>query len=477
MWSPPGNRDMVCAMSFWRALTVVLLIWAAIFLPGLGSTEIKGEEGRRIMPAVEMIERGDWIVPHFHGEPYLRKPPLVNWLIALSIQARGVRDEWSARWPSVLAVLALVTVSFCAVSRACGHTTGALASILMMTNLGMIEKGRLAEIEAIYISLSGIAMVLWLAWWLAQKPAWLLWTVPGLFLGLALLAKGPVHLLFFYALVVPVLWRARELKRLWHPAHFAGLAVMIGIFALWAVPYFREVAHLNAAGVWAKQMEERVGGGDFRVGSWLANFPRSLSNYIPWVIFLPFLWSRRALSTLHERERAVVEGARGPLVLCFFGLMLIPGMLPRYTLPMLAPASLLVALVMEPRFGVRAWRWALSAGVTVGLAMCLYAVAIVPRVNAAANVRPLGAKVNAAVPAGEPLYVVDPGLAPFLFYVRARCVFVRELRDLPAVGGILLTREKGLARLEKSGRETRLLAPFTDDDRNRFFILELLAKE
>ena len=65
-------------MSRLYAIAIVLLVWAAIYLPGLGSPEIKGEEGRRILPAIRMIEMGDYLVPRIGSEPYLRKPPLIK---------------------------------------------------------------------------------------------------------------------------------------------------------------------------------------------------------------------------------------------------------------------------------------------------------------------------------------------------------------------------------------------------------------
>ncbi len=68
-----------------QCLGIVILLCLGIFLPGLGSVEIKGEEGRRILPALTMLETGNWIVPHIGGEPYLRKPPLINWATALSL--------------------------------------------------------------------------------------------------------------------------------------------------------------------------------------------------------------------------------------------------------------------------------------------------------------------------------------------------------------------------------------------------------
>ena len=82
-----------------RAVATVMLLWAVIYLPALGSIAIKGEEGRRILPAVRMLETGNYIVPQVGSNPYYRKPPLVNWLVAASFKFFGVRNEWTARLP------------------------------------------------------------------------------------------------------------------------------------------------------------------------------------------------------------------------------------------------------------------------------------------------------------------------------------------------------------------------------------------
>ena len=113
-----------------QALVVVLLVWAAIYLPALGSLEIKGEEGRRILPAVQMIETGDYIVPKVGSEPYLRKPPLINWLVAASFKIFGQRNEWTARLPSVLCVLAVALV-FITVARVSLGALGAIAEVTL----------------------------------------------------------------------------------------------------------------------------------------------------------------------------------------------------------------------------------------------------------------------------------------------------------------------------------------------------------
>ena len=146
-------------MSRVSPLVLVIAVWAAIYLPALGSFEIKGEEGRRILPAMAMLESGNYIVPQVGSEPYFRKPPLVNWLVAASFKIFGVRNEWTARIPSVLCVLA-VAIAFVTVARASlGRIGSTIAALVWLTNLGTIEKGRLIEIEALYISLCGLAII------------------------------------------------------------------------------------------------------------------------------------------------------------------------------------------------------------------------------------------------------------------------------------------------------------------------------
>src|SRR6266704_939095 len=184
------------------ALAIVLLTWALIYLPSLGSIAIKGEEGRRILPAIRMLETGNYIVPQVGSNPYYRKPPLVNWLVAASFETFGVRNEWTARLPSLISVLA-VAIAFAIVARASLTPKGSmLAAMIWMTNIGIIEKGRLIEIEALYVSLCGLAIIFWLSFFLQKKSPWLIWLPASVFLGLGLLAKGPTHLVFFYGIVV-----------------------------------------------------------------------------------------------------------------------------------------------------------------------------------------------------------------------------------------------------------------------------------
>jgi 4-amino-4-deoxy-L-arabinose transferase-like glycosyltransferase len=203
--------------------------------------------------------------------------------------------------------------------------------------------------------------------------------VPFLFNGLAILAKAPLHLLFFYAIVVATLASAGELRKLRSLPHFVGLLIMAVIVAAWAVPYFGEVAASDAGRVWKRQFVERVTGAEMDLVKWLLNIPNGLKDFLPWVLLAPLLWRRGATDGLHDRTAMLVRGARWAVGICFIALLLIPGVLPRYVQPLSVPFSLLIAIVAWecPQRFRQWWRWMLFALTIVVFATALAAPFIV----------------------------------------------------------------------------------------------------
>jgi len=171
------------------------------------------------------------------------------------------------------------------------------------------------EIEALYVSLTALAFICWLSWWNEPPRRWLAWTVPWIFLGLGLLAKGPLHLLFFYAVVIAVLWQAGELRQLWSGPHLVGVIVMLAIFAAWAVPCLLVAQEAHVAGIWSRQFSGRLSGEDFKFQDWILNIPRGLAYLLPWVILLPFARFGE-LSSEPEKKfcRALLVGVAVPFV-------------------------------------------------------------------------------------------------------------------------------------------------------------------
>jgi 4-amino-4-deoxy-L-arabinose transferase-like glycosyltransferase len=461
------------------ACALIIGLWAAIFLPGLGSIEIKGEEIRRIMPGVNMLETGNWIVPEFNGSPYLRKPPLVNWAIALSVKSFGLRNEWTVRLPTALAMLAMGLVMLAACGPWLG-TNAALAAVLIaFTSAGLVEKGRLAEIDGIYIALFGMAFACWLGWSAVGRSRWLIWPVTGFLLGVGLLAKGPPNLAFFYVIAGFIAWKSRRKKGadaavdtgLASWAHLCGLLIMVGVFALWCVPYMQQASTLGAGGVWARQMEQRVGGGDS--GTIFVNFLRSLVNFLPWGLALPLFWRRATLSRLNDRERLIVEAARWPIVICAFALMFIPGMLPRYTLPLVIPYALLLALLLKAEMENASLRWPLRTACLTGAGMLAYGVFLAPRIAAHGYARDFAARINELMPPGSPIYIFDPSVQPQIFYIHGQPMFEESVKALPPDVPWLLAPESALKLLRNRFRESQILVELPDQGGHQYVLVSL----
>jgi 4-amino-4-deoxy-L-arabinose transferase-like glycosyltransferase len=435
-----------------RVVATVILVWAVIYLPALGSIAIKGEEGRRILPAVRMLETGNYLVPQVGSNPYYRKPPLVNWLVAASFKFFGVRNEWTARLPSALSVLA-VAIAFVTIARSSLGASGSIiAALIWLTNIGIIEKGRLIEIEALYVSLFGLAIILWLSFFLQKKSPWLTWLPASIFLGLGLLAKGPTHLIFFYGIVIATLAYWKDWRLLVHPAHFVGLAVMIGIAAAWAIPFVHATTSQVAIDKWSGQYTGRLKGIDFKFSDWIQNVPRGLIYFLPWLLLFPFA----RFSKLQEQSelrlaRALSWGTAVP----FLAVNLVPGGLARYSMPAIVPATWLLGMIFAGNAlqSPRRWMkhehlWAKMVTVFVGLGLVIGAIgypvtAIVLRNRQ--QVKIAAAEINALVPQTETLYAVNPDYQPVFFYVKAPVQYVSHVQNLPPNVRYFLVRNRNEA--------------------------------
>jgi 4-amino-4-deoxy-L-arabinose transferase-like glycosyltransferase len=363
----------------------------------------------------------------------------VNWLVAASFLIFGVRNEWTARLPSALAVLAVAIAFVTVCHRSLGPRGSIVAALIWMTNIGIIEKGRLIEIEALYVSLCGLAIIFWLSFFVQRKSPWLIWLPASFFLGLGLLAKGPTHLVFFYAIVFAVVWQMKEWRLLIHPAHFAALAIMLGIFALWAVPFLHLTATHVAAVKWSNQFTGRLEGVDFNFSSWIQNIPRSLIYFLPWVLLLPFIRFSKFHPPVEQRlAHALAWAIAVPLI----AINLVPGALPRYTMPLITPASWLLAMsyagdaLQWPReksiLGEAKWDKIVALFVALGLvigAIGYPLTAVVLRNRQ--QVKKAAAEINSKVPPNETLYAVDPQYQPVFFYLKAPLEYVSNVRELP----------------------------------------------
>jgi 4-amino-4-deoxy-L-arabinose transferase-like glycosyltransferase len=569
-------------------LVLTAIIWAGIYLPGLGSVELKHEEPRRALPAVHMLASGDWLVPRVGSTPFLRKPPMLHWLIALSFLATGTKSEWAVRLPSALATLALAIAIGGIGSYWLGTNGAFFAAILFLTNFAILETGRLAELEAVYIASFGIGLLIWIGAWMRGAHGWGLWLLPALFLSFAMLTKGPTHLLFFYGVIVPTLFFAKDLRTLSRPAHWCALGLMVSLFAAWAIPCSLAAGEHDPVGVWRfwiYQITSRAGGsetGHFHLASWLLSFPNTLKNFLPWTPLLFFLWpGRRAAlptklfesvghsvrgavdvgsirATDHDqvpvtgetRKEAWFRGGRfGMVVMCAL-MSLLPFGSPRYLYPLYVVPCLLLAQALIDPVGMRScasvpiagktmnfWRVTnrfllLLAGVAIlaapffttmnfaawmGLfacallclfgsiasradasdpnssgnllpqavttatvfmiAMLVYAIAIVPRVNSLSyGAREVANAIRAKLPPDAVLWIHENEYRPFWYYLDPKARYFLRAEQIPSNARyIILPRQLSSSFIQDPGwQNTRFqaLAEIVDNEKKEFVLLE-----
>jgi hypothetical protein len=353
------------------AWLIIIVAWAAIYLPGLGTRELQGEEARRVLPGRTMIQTGDWIVPRSAGRIYNRKPPMVNWAAAAAIKLTGKMNEWTVRLPSVLGILAMTLCVYGLGRTFLGGDGAFFAAIACLTNIGFIEKGRLIEIEALYISFFGIALMLWLHFWWREKPtaAWLT-SMPVL--GLAFLTKGPVHLWYFYAIIIAIMLGERTLstgartppsaaemehgrprpqpllKHLLSWPHLLGLALFLATFLPWALTNAALNPEKDSGAVWSEQITHRLGFSEFDLTSWLLQIPQSLINFLPWALLLPLAWNKNIVAQWKAmgRRGVWIRALRNGLVIAFLIIAVLPSSRPRFMLPLNVAGAVLLAMTL-----------------------------------------------------------------------------------------------------------------------------------
>jgi 4-amino-4-deoxy-L-arabinose transferase-like glycosyltransferase len=245
-----------------------------------------------------------------------------------------------------------------------------------LTNIGFLEKGRLAEIEGIYMALFGMALMVWLAaWWKDWK--WLAWVGAMLLLGVGFLAKGPVHVWYFYAIVMGVLWAEGRLRELLSVRHWVGVAAFVSVWLPWAMANSGRNPQKDSGKVWMEQVTHRMGLVEFDWLNWVLQVPQSVMNFLPWAVLLPLAWSGVVTGQWPGLGRRGVwlKGLRAGLVVGFLVIALLPSSRPRFMLPLNVAAAVLVVecwallpLAARGRW-VRGWLAVLvGVGVLAGVA-------------------------------------------------------------------------------------------------------------
>src|SRR5215470_15299526 len=220
-------RGMISKSVVWILLALGLLL----FVPKLGMPLLDPDEGLYAEIAREMVTRGDWVIPHINGLPYLEKPPLYFWLTALTFELFGP-SEWATRVWSAIAALGTVLLTWRIGRRLYGSTAGLLAGVVLATVVGNALYVRRASTDQLFIFCLTLALYGFLRD--AERPdrgraRFLLFYVGA---ALAVLAKGFIGLVFPVLIVGIALVVIRRLR--WRELNLLrGVALFLAIAAPW----------------------------------------------------------------------------------------------------------------------------------------------------------------------------------------------------------------------------------------------------
>ncbi len=361
-------------------LLLALLAAGTLFYQ-LGRLPLIGaDEPRYARIAGEMALENRWITPVLEGRPWLEKPPLYYWLTIPVFRLTG-QGETAARLGPALAAFWTALVVYWLGGALWSRLAGLIGAAALLTMVGFAAFGRSASTDMPMAACMTTALaILAVAAVRENQPAWKV-LAGYVFLGLAILAKGPVALILAVG-IGACYWSLHDrmhLKR-WHPV--AGLVIVLAV----ALPWFWLAYRQNGFGFILV----------FFINHNLARYVTDIHHhtqpfyyYVPVVLGLIFPWSAwflfsasgETLRTLRRRREwnpaDLFLGCWILFPLLFFSIS--RSKLPGYVIPILPPIALLlgakfagrIECTPSPRRGAALVHALVSAAVGAGVLMAL----------------------------------------------------------------------------------------------------------
>ncbi|MBI4081355.1 MAG: glycosyltransferase family 39 protein [Candidatus Lambdaproteobacteria bacterium] len=354
---PPGFLQDRARRWTRQPAALPLGLGAVFLLAGLGwAPLLDWDENIYAEVARQIVRRGEWLALTINGQPFVEKPPLFLWELALSFRLLGV-SEVAARLPSALNGLAFLALLLWLGRRLADGAVGWFWALLYLAALIPLAFARSAVIDHTFNALMGAAAFLLLLYdeaygeWREGRrgPARhrALLTAAALSLGLAVLAKGPVG-----GVVPLVAFGAAKLVRRRPPISLPHVlacgALSLGIVAAWlganalvaGDTFLRRFAEFQGLLV-SRPLEDHTGPVYYHVAMGLLGF-------FPWspLLLLYALKDVRRPLWAEPRSRTLIALALGWIAFVLAVFSAVQTKLPHYSSSMYLPLALLVALAL-----------------------------------------------------------------------------------------------------------------------------------
>ncbi len=291
----------------------------------------------------EMVEAGDWVVPHLNGLRYFEKPVLGYWLNATSIWLFG-ENAFAIRLTSAVAVGITALLLFMWASQFSDDDTSPLfATVMFLLSFEVLAVGTFCVLDSL-LSLFVTAAIVALYLACQQKAAHtkaVLLLLAGVACGLAFLTKG------FLALVIPILvivpfslWQG-QFKRFLLTSWLAFVPAILVVLP-WAIMVHRREPDFWHYFFWVEHVDRFISphGGQHPEPFWYY-IPILLGGAMPWTPLAgPIVTGLRHTSWKHPMVRLAICWLVPPFL--FFSAC--SGKLGTYILPCYPPLAFLIAV-------------------------------------------------------------------------------------------------------------------------------------
>ncbi len=206
-----------------------VVLWGLIlFVPFLNAVHLfDWDEINFAESAREMLVTGNYQAVQINYQPFMEKPPLFFWCQVLSMKLFGV-NEFAARFPNAIVGIVTLVMAFSIGKKIHGRTFAFLWVLFVTGSFTphlYFKSGIIDPLYNLFVFLAMYQFYLYLTNERALKYAIYI----GLFIGLAIVTKGPVALIVI-GLVVLVYWALQKFSAILSLQHLlvaAGTALLV----------------------------------------------------------------------------------------------------------------------------------------------------------------------------------------------------------------------------------------------------------
>jgi len=218
------------ALATW---VLLLAVFAAIYLAALHLPPLLDDaDATHAQAAAHMAETGDLVTLKVNGIRYLEKPPLPYWIVAGLYKVLG-ENAYATHLPNALAVLGCAWIAWLWCRRAWGDRAALYAALGTLTSCGPFLFTRFYIPEALLSFLLLLALYCLITGLESRRPGrfYIAWAA----LALAMLTKGLIAPVFFFAAAVPTLMLSGQWRRWRQLKPVTGFLFFLLIAAPWHI--------------------------------------------------------------------------------------------------------------------------------------------------------------------------------------------------------------------------------------------------